>query len=74
MTNKLQAKNIQKQNLYTYNELNNTSKSNIDCGTLYFCIYRKLIRVLLNMRKRLKAIKGNESLLLPFIFIKKRMV
>ncbi|MEG0014137.1 MAG: hypothetical protein RSD26_07405 [Cellulosilyticaceae bacterium] len=59
MTNKLQANIIQKQNLYTYSELNNTSGSNMEYATLSFITFRKVIRVLLNMRKRLKAIEGN---------------
>lgn len=74
MTNKLQAIQIQKHNLYTYNELDNTRKSNIVFGTLSFYTYRRTIRVLLDTCKRLKAIEGRDSLLLPFIFIKKRMV
>lgn len=59
MTNKLQANIIQKQNLYTYSELNNISGSNTEYATLSFITFRKVIRVLLNMRKRLKAIEGN---------------
>lgn len=71
MTNKLQAIRIQKQNLYTYNTINNLRKSNIVSGALSFCIFRKFIGVLVSMHERLKAIKGKTSLLLPFIFIKK---